>query len=156
MPHNPEEPPPGNIKGEFHFVPLSNTWYNLADKLVKALSVLTNSRRTMTLANHEKHVKEIRYVHMREKQARRDLLLWLLSNHNNGPKIAHLDITKNIVRVYKNTPGQVKESRLNHEILLTGVTKELDPQNLREEEERFIAEKHAEYVAAHLLDSQAQ
>jgi hypothetical protein len=152
MPANPEEPP----VDEFRFVPLFNKWHMFVYKLSKALSMLTNSRLTMTLANHEKHVREIRCVHMKEQQARRDLLMWLLSNHNNGPKIAHLDITENMVWFYKNTPEQVNESRLNHEILFTAVTKELDPQNLREEEERFIAEKRAEYVAAHLLDSLAQ
>ena len=152
MPTNPEEPP----VDKFHFVPLFNKWHRFVYELSNALSMLTNSRLTMPLANHEKHVRDICCVQMKEKQARCDLLMWLLSNHNNGPKIAHLDITTNTVWIKKNTPGQVNESRLNHEILFTGVTKELDPQNLREEDERFIVEQRAEYMAAHLLHSLAQ
>jgi hypothetical protein len=152
MPANPEEPP---VDG-FRFVPLFNGWYNLVDKLSKASSALTKCRLTMTLGDHEKRVKEIRCIHMKEKQARRVLLMWLLSNHNNELEIVHLDITQNIAWIYKNTPEQVKESRLNHEFLLTGVTKELDPLNSLEEEKRFIAEKRAEYMDAHLLDSLAQ
>ena len=152
MPANPEEPPPGT----FNFVHLFNKWHTFVYELRNALSMLTKSRLTMTLANHEKRVKEIHHVHMTEKQTRRDLLLWLLSKHNHSRDIAHLDITSNNVWFYKNTPEQVNKSRLNHEILFTEVTKELDLLNLREEEERFITEKRAEYVAAHLLDSQAQ